>query len=61
MAVEQRYTFRNGYRRARSSAVEYGHTCPVCSSPKTPQALRCRRCFAETLIREVTAFETAAR
>jgi hypothetical protein len=41
MNAERQYTFRNGYRRARSTAFEYGWTCPTCSSPKSPQALRC--------------------
>jgi len=49
MNAERQYTFRNGYRRARSTAFEYGRTCPICSSPKSPQALRCMRCFIDEL------------
>jgi hypothetical protein len=58
MSSEREYTLRNGYKRARHTALEYGRICPACSSPKSPQALRCRRCFAETLTREVTAFDS---
>jgi hypothetical protein len=35
------------YERAVSGDYRFGHICPTCAGPKSDQALRCRKCFAD--------------